>query len=265
MSNLPPPIVTIPEQKPIEEKPNFDLNEYHHNFKAAKERLDAVACKRPILPVDFINPSTLLYELIDLNLWRLRGSEVIGKHIGYNSKYKSLTVSLFDGDEVNTICIRKATDRAGNVVKWKTLGSKRFIPYRIFDEDDPTIFIGYGIGEFLLFELLQINYMVIQSDSIAHSLQANPYVPQLRERYIFCLLDNDTSCRATLEPIKAHFKECKVYGIEFENILDRQLPKGYDFRDFCNEIAKEAGTPQTTKERIIEALANEIEIILERR
>jgi len=265
MSDLPPPIVRLPQKEPAPPKQDFDLGEYHRNFKAAKERLDEVARSRPILPADFINPTTLLYELIDLKLWRLRGGEVIGRHIGYSTKHKSLTVSLFDGDEVKTICIRKATARAGRPIKWKTLGSKRFIPHRIFDPDDPTIFVGYGIGEFLLFELLQINYLVLQSDSIAHSLAANPYAPELADRYIFCLFDNDESSRATLEPLRGHFAKCEVYGMEFEHILDRELPKGYDFRDFCNGVAAQAGGPLEAKERIIELLAAEIEIILDRR
>ncbi|NPA64211.1 MAG: hypothetical protein GXO16_04470 [Epsilonproteobacteria bacterium] len=184
-------------------------------------------------------PTPLLYELIDRDLWRLKGMEIIEPYIGYSTRYKSLTVSLFDKDRIMAICIRKAQDKEGNPIKWKTYGFKRFIPYRIFDPNDPTIFVGYGIGEFLLFELLELNYMVIQSDSIAHSLQANPYTPKIKDRYIFCLLDNDSSCRATLEPIKEHFKECEVYGMEFENMLDKELPKGYDFRDFCNDVARQ--------------------------
>jgi len=70
------------------------------------------------------------------------------------------------------ICIREAKERDGRSVKWKTYGSKRFIPYKIFDEENPAIFVGYGIGEFLLFELLELNYMVLQSDSIAKTFLA---------------------------------------------------------------------------------------------
>ena len=175
----------------------------HESFKAAKEELDRIACTKPVLPDGFINPTTLLYELIDRDIWRPNGGQVIRKYIGYSQKYKSLTVSLFDGDEVAAICIRNATDRDGNSVKWKTYGSKRLIPHRIFDADDPTIFVGYGIGEFLLFELLELNYMVLQSDSIAHTLFNNPYAPRLEDRYIFALLDNDTSCKATIEAARS--------------------------------------------------------------
>ena len=278
MSNLPPPIdLTQPlparpepdrHYTSKEDKPKYNLDAMHKSFKAAKEELDHIACSQPVLPDGFINPTTLLYELIDRDIWRPNGSRVIRKHIGYSKKYKSLTISLFDGNEVMAICIRKATDREGNPIKWKTYGSKQFIPYRIFDAEDPTIFVGYGIGEFLLFELLELNYMVLQSDSIALNLSNNPYTPKIEDRYIFALLDNDESCKATLRHLKSHFKNCKVYGIDFENVLDRELPKGYDFRDFCNEMAKEVrgksylADPQLVKRTIMEHLANEIKLLI---
>ena len=252
MSNQLPPPVDLTQPLPArpepdqhytskEDTPKYDLDAMHKSFKAAKEDLDHIACTQPVSewPAGFINPTTLLYELIDRDIWRPNGSQVIRKYIGYSKKYKSLTVSLFNGDEVMAICIRNATDRDGNPVKWKTYGSKRFIPHRIFDAEDPTIFVGYGIGEFLLFELLELNYMVLQSDSIAHTLFSNPYAPHLEDRYIFALLDNDTSCKATVEQLQRRYRSCRVYGIDFEHLLDRELPKGYDFRDFCNEIAKE--------------------------
>lgn len=240
----------------------------HKIFKAAKEELDDVARKNPILPEGFVNPTTLLYELIDRDIWRLRGSEVIGRYIGFSKRYKSLTVSLMNQEEVMAICIREAKEGDGRSVKWKTYGSKRFIPYKIFDEENPAIFVGYGIGEFLLFELLELNYMVLQSDSIAKTLFSNPYVPDIQGRYIFTLLDNDTSCKATLEPLQSHFGSCKVYGIDFEHLLDRKLPKGFDFRDFCNEIAKEVrggnylADPQLVKRTIMEYLVNEIKLLI---
>ena len=267
MSLPPPSRIKILKQEPKEEK-TFDLAKYHANFKAAKERLDRIAVSSLTPPEDFINPTTLLYDLIDRDIWRLRGLEVTAKHIGFSTKYKSLTVSLFANEEIKTICIRKAKDKAGNPVKWKTFGSKRFMPYRIFDDDDPSLFIGFGIGEFLLLELLELNYLIIQSDSIAHNLSSNPYTPKIEDRYIFALLDNDSSCKATIEPLRAHFESCKVFGLDFENIWDKKLPKGYDFRDFCNQIAKEIrgekvlADPIEVKEAIIDNLANEIKLLL---
>lgn len=269
----PKPVHTIagtpkPHQPYQAETENFDLASWHANFQKAKERLDRIACKKPVLPDDFINPTTLLYELIDRDLWRLRGNEIISRHIGYSSKYKSLTVSLFDQEQsVKTICIRKAVDKEGNPVKWKTYGSKRFIPHTIFDPDDPVLFVGFGIGEFLLLELLEFNYMVIQSDSIAKNITHNPYAPKLENLYIFALLDNDESCKATVEPLQKHYDRCTVRGIDFENLLDKELPKGYDFRDFCNQIAKEVrgnatlANPAHIKETIQDYLANELRAI----
>ena len=274
MSNLPNPIdltqqpIVKPEHHYSKEKNSFDLNKWHKNFKAAYKKAEHTAITQIELPQDFINPTALLYDLIDRDLWRLRGLEVIGKYIGFSSRYKSLAISLFDSEDVKAICIRSAWDSDGNPIKWKTYGSKRFIPYRIFDKDDPAIFVGYGIGEFLLFELLEFNYIVLQSDSIAKSLSSNPYTPQIEDRYIFALLDNDASCKATLEPLKSHFSKCKVIGIDFENFSDKELPKGYDFRDFCNEIAKEVrgnsylADPQEVKEAITNTLANYIQKLI---
>ncbi|BCD62644.1 methyl-accepting chemotaxis protein [Nitratiruptor sp. YY08-26] len=277
MSNLPHPIDltqplhnTTPSQNYTnkEDKPRFDLNEWHSNFKKALQKQDHIAITTPILPDDFINPTPMMYELIDRDIWRLPvGRKIKDKYLGFSNKYKSLTVSLFRADEVKAICIREAKDKDGNPIKWKTYGSKRYIPYRIFDEEDPTIFVGYGIGEFLLFELLELNYMVLQSDSIALNLANNPYTPDIKERYIFALLDNDDSCKATVNHLANYYKNCKVYPIDFENVLDKELPKGYDFRDFCNEKAREIrgneyfANPIDVKEAIIETLANEIEIL----
>jgi len=275
MNNLPPPInLTQPQQnytkkqKP-EEKESFNLNEWHRNFKKALQKQELIAIKSFNLPDNFINTTALMYELIDRDIWRLlRGKKVKDRYLGYSSKYKSLTISLFRDDEVKTICIRKAADKEGNTIKWKTYGSKRFIPYRIFDKEDPSIFVGYGIGEFLLLELLELNYMILQSDSIALNLANNPYTPDIENRYIFALHDNDESCKATLQHLKSHFKSCKVYPIDFENILDKELPKGYDFRDFCNNVAKEIrkdaflAKPTDIKKAILEYLSNEIRLII---
>ncbi|WP_281951890.1 hypothetical protein [Nitrosophilus kaiyonis] len=278
MNNLPQPINlsqplhnTLPRQNYTnkEEKQSFNLNEWHINFKKVLKKQEETAITSIELPDGFINTTTLMYELIDRDIWRLaKGKEVKDRYLGYSSKYKSLTISLFKDDEVKTICIREATDKEGNPIKWKTYGSKRFIPYRIFDEDDPSIFVGYGIGEFLLLELLELNYMILQSDSIALNLANNPYTPDIKDRYIFALLDNDESCKKTINHLKEHFKSCKVYPIDFENILDKELPKGYDFRDFCNDVAKKVRSDKSmanslkVKERILNYLSNEIKLVI---
>ncbi|WP_281951398.1 hypothetical protein [Nitrosophilus kaiyonis] len=278
MNNLPNPINlsqplhnSLPRQNYTnkEEKQSFNLNEWHINFKKALKQQEKTARKYIELPEGFVNTTSLMYELIDRDIWRLpRGKDVKDRYLGYSSKYESLTISLFKDDEVKTICIREAIDKEGNPIKWKTYGSKRFIPYRIFDEDDLSLFVGYGIGEFLLLELLELNYMILQSDSIAFNLAINPYTPDIKDRYIFALLDNDDSCKKTLEYLKEHFKSCKVYPIDFENILGKELPKGYDFRDFCNQIAREIRengnlpNPTKVKEAILKYLSNEIKLII---
>jgi len=273
MSDLPPPLPIFTTQSNSTQQTlnrQYDLTSMHKAFQQEFQRLENIADEMfENLPKGFIDPTREACRLIDRDLWRIDGVTIAYKYLGFSSKYESLTVSLFDEkEEVKAICIRRATDREGNAIKWKTYGSKRFIPYRIFDEADRTLFVGYGIAEMLLFELLEYNYMILQSDSIAHNLSSNPYAPQIEDRYIFALLDNDESCKATLEPLQKHYADCRVYGIDFENLHDRGLPKGYDFRDFCNEVAKEVrgdrylADPEAVRKRITLYLANEIKTIL---
>ncbi len=200
-------------------------------------------------------------ELLNRKLWYQR-KEVFRKYIGYSTKYNSLTVSLYDeSNQVQAICIREAKDRGGNPIKWKTYGSKRFIPYRIFDKDNPLLFIGFGIGEFLLFELLQMNYIAFQSDSIAKSLTIDK-APKIANYFLLMvLLDNDKSCKETITPLKDVYSKNLFVEVDFELLLDRDLPKGYDFRDFCNEIALETHS-YDLKNTILEYLGNEVRLSL---
>ena len=195
-------------------------------------------------------------ELIDGKLWSL-SPEVFKKYIGYSTKYSSLTVSLYDEhNQVQAICIREAKDKSGNPIKWKTYGSKRFTPYRIFDKDNPLLFIGFGIGEFLLFELLQMNYIAFQSDSIAKSMSKDKAPTIDKDFVLMVLLDNDKSCKETIKPLKELYDNLLI-EVNFEYLLDRGLPKGYDFRDFCNEIALESHS-NGLRDDILEYLSNEI-------
>ena len=56
------------------------------------------------------------------------------------------------------------------------------------------------------------------------------------------LQDNDDSARKLGEKLQELFCESYLIVIDFEHVLDKELPKGYDFRDFCNDQAVKEGT-----------------------
>jgi hypothetical protein len=53
--------------------------------------------------------------------------------------------------------------------------------------------------------------------------------------------DNDDSAKSLGQRLKALFCESYFVVIDFETVRDCELPRGYDLRDFCNEIANQHG------------------------
>ena len=212
------------------QKPSYDLDAIHNSFTAAKTDIE---------PEKFHN---ILTELIKPQLF---GSydrrELCKRRLGYSTKYQSLTISLLDGDEVKAVAIRKAGD-----VKWKTYGIKSYIPYQIKDE---FVFFYSGMAEIILMEAMSLSYIGLQSDSVLHHLPEE--LKELcREKVVVILQDNDDSFKSIVPKIRIFFEHSDTIVIDFENLLDRNLPHGYDFRDFCNEIVE--------SKDILELLENEI-------
>ena len=173
--------------------------------------------------------------------------------LGYSRKYKSLTMTLTDTNgEIQTIVIRHATDKDGNKVKWKTHGSKKYIPYKIHDDED-FIFLYSGMAELLLVESLGFSYIGLQSDSmVKHLPQELKHLT--KDKVIVILQDNDESFKKIVPIIEDFFSaSLGVVLIDFEKILEEQLSKGYDFRDFCNQIRN----VQEIKNKLIEEIKNE--------
>jgi hypothetical protein len=198
------------------QKPNYDLNKIHTEAISAKDLFE---------PEKFHNIMTKLVNPQVFGSHNRR--EYCKQRLGYSTKYNSLTISLLDGDKVKTVVIRKADD-----IKWKTYGTKTFVPHRIEDE---FIFLYSGMAEIILMEALGLSYIGLQSDSVLHRLPIE--LKELcQDKVIVVLSDNDDSFKRMIPKLKNFFEYSDVVIIDFEILLDRKLQQGYDFRDFCNEI-----------------------------
>ena len=219
-------------------------------------------------------PSGYISKLIDLQILEHnpKAKEILKRFICYSKLDDSIVIVLKDKEEIKTIAINRAKDKEGNLIKWKTFGSKKYIQYKIKDD---FVFIVYGMAEIILCELFDISYIAFQSDSIAKNLQNHKQwneeiKPIIQDKYLILLLDNDESCRKTINPIKEQLESPQntiviemidllfvkafltdttgIVSIESKSIWlqhkQENLIKGYDFKDFCNEVKN----PKTIEE-----------------
>ncbi len=208
--------------RPQQSEKSYDLQEIHNKFMEARDRVDEkILVKQG-------------NELIDYKFYMSTPRSTAAKYLfGYSQRDNSFTIHLKDKDEVvQTIAIRSSIDKEGNSVKWKTLGSKKFIPYKI---EDDFVFLFSGMAEIVIMEMLGLSYIGIQADGMARHLPEE--LKELTDgKTIVVLQDNDKSFREIVPKIKNFFKRSEVLVIDFERVLNRELSHGYDFRDFCNEI-----------------------------
>ena len=211
-------------------------------------------------------PSGYISKLIDLEILEHnpKAKEILKRFICYSKLDDSIVIVLKDKEEIKTIAINRAKDKEGNLIKWKTFGSKKYIQYKIKDD---FVFIVYGMAEIILCELFDISYIAFQSDSIAKNLQNHKQwneeiKPIIQDKYLILLLDNDESCRNTINPIKEELEspsnaiiiemidllQTKTFLTDTTGIVSNEskkkwqeykqgnLIKGYDLRDFCNQV-----------------------------
>ena len=211
-------------------------------------------------------PSGYISKLIDLEILEHnpKTKEILKRFICYSKLDDSIVIVLKDKEEIKTIAINRAKDKEGNLIKWKTFGSKKYIQYKIKDD---FVFIVYGMAEIILCELFDISYIAFQSDSIAKNLQNHKQwneeiKPIIQDKYLILLLDNDESCRNTINPIKEELEspsnaiiiemidllQTKTFLTDTTGIVSNEskkkwqeykqgnLIKGYDLRDFCNQV-----------------------------
>jgi len=204
----------------------------------------------PALYLDFSTQEKLVQDQEQQNLLT---DPLFEKILGYSYKYKSLTMTLADADGgIQTIVVRHATDKDGNKVKWKTYGSKKYTPYKICNGED-FVFLYSGMAELLLVKSLDFSYIGLQSDSMVKHLPQE--LKQLTKNKVLVILqDNDDSFKKIVPVIKEFFSSSLgVVTIDFEKLLGTKLAKGYDFRDFCNQIAN----AEEIKNKLIEEIKNE--------
>ena len=210
-------------------------------------------------------PSGYISKLIDLQILEHnpRAKEILKDFICYSKLDDSIAIVLKDKEEIKAITINRAKNKDGNLIKWKTYGSKKYIQYKIKDD---FVFCVYGMAEVLLCELFELSYIAFQSDSIALNLDNHKQwieeVKQvIQDKYVVLLLDNDDSCRKTINPIRKQMSNPEsVISIEMDNLhymkallyggTVTNLPKGYDLRDFFNEIKDPEKIEQILRETI---------------
>lgn len=232
-----------------EVEPNYDLEKIYNSLQSNS------------IPRGYIS------NLFDVNILKHNPNtqQILKEYLTYSKIDDSLVITLQDKEEIKTIAISRSKDKEGNLIKWKTLGSKKHIKYKIKDD---FVFIVYGMAEIVLCELLDISYIAFQSDSIVLNLQNHKQwkediKPKLKDKVIILLLDNDDSCRKTIKPLKEELShENKLIPIEMEDLevmekaflfggrLKQTIPNGYDFKDYCNEIKNPQKIEEILKETI---------------
>ena len=132
-------------------------------------------------------------------------------------------------------------------IKWKTYGSKKFIPYIIKDD---FIFLAVGMAEFIILEAMNVSYILLQSDGMFHHI-SDDIIAKAQGRNIIILNERDSSFGNLILKLQGIFVNSNIFLIDFEEILNRSLKKGYDFRDFCNEIGNIVEVEILLEEQII--------------
>ena len=193
---------------------------------------------------------------IDILTSKEENQSILKKYFKFDTYHNSLVICLYDeNNQIITTAIHRANnslDTKGNVIKYKSYGSKHHISYNIKDN---FVFIVYGMLDIVLMELLGYSYIGFQMDSTAKDLKnneqwKNKILPKLKNKYVILLIDNDYnfSCLKTVRAIKRVLKDIAtvipltMYKLNIMNLFEyggtdkRILSAGYDIRDFVNEI-----------------------------
>jgi hypothetical protein len=172
---------------------------------------------------------------------------------GYIHTHSSLVILLYDKEELKTAAIRRHKTTSGELIKWYKIkgSSAKFIPYRLTDNYS-YCFVAFGMAEALIFNILGLEYFILQSDGEAYNLPSNPYFKAIKEKLkgmdILILPDYDESGFKAATALKAHLKSITDPRIiEFYKLVNNPK-KGFDFRDYILQIQD--------KDLIIENLIN---------
>jgi hypothetical protein len=209
-------------------------------------------------------PSGRVSQLIDKEILHSIDDiqKVLKRCILFDTLHQSIAIAIKEDEQIKTIAIHRSKDQEGNLIKWKTLGSKSFIPYKIRD-NSKIVFVLVGMKEYLLMELLQFDYIVPQSDSIIKNISNNrqwveEIKPKIKDKLIVYISENDKSSQELINPLKE--EHSNIINIDINSLYlfhimgnggrDQELPKGYDFIDFCNMFKDIESIQMTIKEFI---------------
>jgi len=148
---------------------------------------------------------------------------------------------LYDENKnLKTATIRRYRNPSGQFIKWyKVRGSQTtFIPYRL-TSGYSYCFVAFGMSEAIIFNILGLDYFILQSDSISFNIDKNPYFntikKKLQGRDIFILPDYDESGLKAGNTLKKHLESFSNPRIIELYKLAKNPQKGYDLRDFILE------------------------------
>lgn len=230
-------------------KPKYDLEQIYRTMKAN------------VIPKGFIS------QLLDVEVLNSFNNtqEVLKRCILFDKINNSLAIAIKEDDEVKAIAIHKSIDKEGNKQKWKTLGSKSYIPFKIRDEAK-IVFILVGMKEYLLMELLEhLDYICPQSDSIVKGLSRNKQFldeikPKLENKLICYINENDESSRELIHPLKEEhpnilnidINDFYLFHIIANGGADTELPRGFDMVDMVNMFRNDVGSIFTSLKEYVQ-------------
>ena len=183
--------------------------------------------------------------------------EVLKRCILLDKIDKSAAIAIKEDEKIKAIAIQHSKDKENNAVKWVTLGSKSYIPFKIRDEAK-IILILIGMKEYLLMELMEhLDYICPQSDSIVKGLSRNKQFldeikPKLKGKLVVYVAENDESSRELIHPLKEEHPN--ILNIDINDLYlfdiigagnggaDTELPRGFDFVDLLNMFRSNVGS-----------------------
>lgn len=222
-------------------KPKYDLEKIYQTMRANT------------VPKGFIS------QLLDVEVLNSfdNTQEVLKRCILFDKINNSVAVAIKENEEVKAIAIHSSMDTEGNKVKWRTLGSKSYIPFKIRDEAK-IVLVLVGMKEYLLMELMEhLDYICPQSDSIVKGLSRNKQFldeikPKLENKLICYINENDESSRELIHPLKEEHPN--ILNIDINDFYlfhiigagnggaDTELPRGFDMVDMVNMFKNNVDT-----------------------
>ena len=172
-------------------KPKYDLEKIYQTMRANT------------VPKGFIS------QLLDVEVLNSfdNTQEVLKRCILFDKINNSVAIAIKEDEKIKAIAVHKSKDKEGNAVKWLTMGSKSYIPFKI-RENAKVILLLVGMKEYLLMELLEhLDYICPQSDSIVKGLSRNEQWkneirPKLKDKLVVYINEHDESSRELIHPLK---------------------------------------------------------------